>query len=68
LKTGNPKKSAGKDRTTFSLRKKALKKPHPVQIDLLVTNGLIIDSSTQILFIYGSYIPGFVQRTEFVID
>jgi len=26
LKTGNPKESAGKDKTTFSLRKKALKK------------------------------------------
>jgi len=26
LKTGNPKESTGKDRTTFSLRKKALKK------------------------------------------
>ena len=42
MKTGNPKESAGKDRTTFSLRKKPLKKkPHPVKIDLLVTNGLI---------------------------
>jgi len=42
LKTGNPiKESAGKDRTTSSLRKKALKKKlHPVKIDLLVTNGL----------------------------
>jgi len=37
LKTGNPKESAGKERTTFSLRKKALKKKsHPVKIDLLV--------------------------------
>jgi len=26
LKTGNPKESAGKDKTPFSLRKKALKK------------------------------------------
>ena len=39
LKTGNPKESAGKDKTAFNLRKKALKKPHPVKIDLLVTNG-----------------------------
>ena len=43
LKTGNPKESAGKDRTSCSLRKKALKnKPHLVKIDLLVTNGLNI--------------------------
>ena len=40
LETGNPKESAGKDRMTFSLRIKALKKPDPVKIDLLVTNGL----------------------------
>jgi len=41
LKTGNPKESAGKDRTTFSLREKALKKKlYPVKIDLLVTNGI----------------------------
>ena len=39
LKTGDPKESARKDKTTFSLGKKALKKPHPVKIDLLVTNG-----------------------------
>jgi len=39
LKTGNPLESAGKDRTTFSLRIKALKKTHSVKIDLLVTNG-----------------------------
>ena len=31
LKTGNPKESAGKDKTTFSLRKKALKKTLPGQ-------------------------------------
>jgi len=31
LKTGNPKESAGKDRTTFSLRIKALKKTSPGQ-------------------------------------
>ena len=31
LKTGNPKESTGKDRTTFSLRKKALKKNSPGQ-------------------------------------
>jgi len=37
LKTGNPKESAGKDKTTFSLRKKALKNHHPVKNDLLVT-------------------------------
>ena len=42
MKTGNPKESAGKDKTAFSLRKKALKKnPSPVKIDLLVTNGLM---------------------------
>ena len=41
LKTGNPNESAGKHRSTFSLRIKALKKkPHPVKIDLLVTNGI----------------------------
>ena len=31
LKTDNPKESAGKDKTTFSLRKKALKKTSPGQ-------------------------------------
>ena len=31
MKTGNPKESAGKDRTTFSLRKKALNKTSPGQ-------------------------------------
>ena len=31
LKTGNLKESAGKDRTTFSLRIKALKKTSPGQ-------------------------------------
>ena len=39
LETGKPQESAGKDRTTFSLKIKALKKTHPVKIDLLVTNG-----------------------------
>ena len=40
MKTGNPKESAGKHKTTFSLKKKGTeKKPHPVKIDLLVTNG-----------------------------
>ena len=38
LKSGNPKESAGKGKTTFSLRKKALKEKK--KIDLLVTNGL----------------------------
>ena len=42
LKTGNPKESAGKDRTTFSLITKVLKKkPHTVEKDRLVTNGLM---------------------------
>ena len=36
LKTGNSMESAGKDRATLSLR---IKKPNPVKIDLLVTNG-----------------------------
>ena len=42
LKTGNPKESAGKDRTTFRLRIRHFKKkpPHPVKIYLLITNEL----------------------------
>ena len=41
MKTGNPKESAGKDRMTFSLIIKALKKkPQAVEKDRLVTNGL----------------------------
>ena len=45
LKTGNPKESAGKDRTTFSLIIKALKKKNHTRLkgvenDAHVTNGL----------------------------